>query len=116
MHTLRTEDISITETNLTKSRRSLTVYGIFGERMSGPQKWGKRRIGKFVLPEVAISDEYTRGIISHWEFCKDNPGNSIVTDDKGVYVIQSALLADLPKMKVGVAKGGLYHEIVPESQ
>ena len=116
MHTLRTEDMYITETTLTKNRRSLTVYGIFGERMSGPQKWGKRRIGEFVLPEVAISDEYSRGIISHGEFCKDNPGNSIVTDDKGVYVIKSALLADLPKMKVGVAKGRLYHEIIPESQ
>ena len=116
MHTIRTEDISITDTILTKNRRRLTVYGVFGDRMNKCTKWGKRRIGKFVLPQVAISDQFARGLISHSEFCRDNPGYSIVTDEKAVYVIKSAQLADLPKVKVGIAKDGIYHEIIPESQ
>jgi hypothetical protein len=45
MHTIRTEDISITDTILTKNRRRLTVYGVFGDRMNKCTKWGKRRIG-----------------------------------------------------------------------
>ena len=116
MHTIRTEDISITDTILTKNRRRLTVYGVFGNRMNESTKWGKRRIGKFALPQVAISDQFARGLISHSEFCKDNPGYSIVTDEKAVYVIESTRLADLPKIKVGVAQGGVYHEIIPERQ
>ena len=116
MHTIRTEDISITDTILTKDRRRLTVYGVFGDRMNESTKWGKRRIGKFVLPQVAISDQFARGLISHSEFCKDNPGYSIVTDEKAVYVIESTRLADLSKIKVGVAQGGVYHEIIPERQ
>jgi hypothetical protein len=92
------------------------VYGVFGDRVNKRMKWGRRRIGKFVLPQVAISDQYARGLISHWEFCKDNPGYSIVTDAQAVYVIKSARLADLPKIRVGVARGGLFHEIIPESE
>ena len=115
MHTIRTEDISITDTILTKNRRRLTVYGVFGDRMNKCTKWGKRRIGKFVLPQVAISDQFARGLISHSEFCRDNPGYSIVTDEKAVYVIKSTQLADIPKVKVGIAKDGIYHEIIPES-
>jgi len=82
--------------------------------MNESTKWGKRRIGKFVLPRVAISDQFARGLISHSEFCRDNPGYSIITDEKAVYVIESTRLADLSKVKVGVAQGGVYHEIIPE--
>jgi len=115
MHAIRPDDLDITQTNLIKSKKELEIYSVFGDQSSS-STWGKRRIGKFVLPEVAVSEAFKRGLISHQQFCTDNPDYSIITDVDAAYVVANSYLETIPKVKVGIAHDGLYHEIIPQQE